>query len=55
MARLASFLSIPVNLWLWCLVPPEGAIQLEKKKQEEAEDLAKRKAEFRELVSVGAN
>ena len=52
MARLSSFLSIPVNLWLWCLVPPEGADTVGK---EEAEDLAKRKAKFRESVSVGAN
>jgi hypothetical protein len=39
---------------VWCLVPPQGGIKLEKKKQkEEAEDLAKRKAKFRESVSVG--
>jgi hypothetical protein len=39
---------------VWCLVPPEGAIKLEKKRQEkEAEDLARWKAKFRESVSVG--
>jgi hypothetical protein len=40
---------------VWCLLPPEGTIKLEKKKQEEeAEDLARWKAKFRESVSVCA-
>jgi hypothetical protein len=38
---------------VWCLAPPQGGIKLEKKKpEEEAEDLARRKTKFRELVSV---
>jgi hypothetical protein len=54
MAKLAS--SVPVNEWVWCLVPPEEAAKLDKKKpEEEAEDLARQKAKFRESVSVGAN
>jgi hypothetical protein len=54
--KLSSSLAVPTNAWVWCLVSPEEAAQLDKKKrEEEAEDLARRKAKFRESVSVGAN